>query len=341
MSPQVKSRSIERSEERLRRLKSGEPALVAGPSSGRGPRIRRNSSLLVEFLASKPGVASKSSLLALDNANMAALQRARGETLTDAAAEPGRARRGSRRQKTLTAKRSRLRAENKKRGPEPTPEIVRILLADDHPVVRRGVKAIVEGDPTFQIVGEASSGPETIEKVKALEPLIVILDISMPSLNGLDVTRQLRREAPGVRVLILTMHFAEEVARECLKAGARAYLLKTDAETDLLAAVRAVRDEKPFLTPQIKDMYYTGYMECIPKAPVDANGEVPLTRLSAREREVVKMLCQGMSNKEVASAVGISTRTVESHRTNIMHKLNLDAFSDMVRYAVRHHVIAP
>ena len=349
MSLQAKSRAIEMSEERLRRLRTGEPALVSGADADRKPRIRRNSSLLVEFLKSKPGVASKSALMALDDANSAALEQARAESpvagLLDAMSTGAQVaenmRPEARRHNGLSARRKKLRAEHKRRGPELPPAKVRVLLADDHPVLRRGVKEILAADPGFEVVGEASSGPEAIEKVKALKPMIVILDISMPTKNGLDVTRELRREAPDVRVLIYSMHFAEEVARECLRAGARAYLLKSDEEGDLLAAVRAVRDEKPFLTPQIKDMYYSGYLDCTPKAPADASGEIPLTRLSTREREVVKMLCQGLSNKEVASAVGISTRTVESHRTNIMHKLNLTAFSDMVRYAVRHHVVAP
>jgi DNA-binding NarL/FixJ family response regulator len=320
--------------------------------------------LLVEFLATKTGVgahsASRNELKALAEENDAVVQEARAEAAlglvdeedSEAASEGSSPKSEaatsrkklieSEKHRALSARRKKLRAERKRNGAAAThPERVRILLADDHPVVRRGVRAVLEAEPTFEVVGEASSGPETMEKVRELDPLIVILDISMPTLNGLDVTRQLKKEAPDVRVLILTMHFAEEVARECLRAGARAYLLKTDAETDLVAAVRAVRDEKPFLTPQIRDMYYNGYLECAPAAPPDANGEVPLTRLTSREREVVKMLCEGMSNKEVAGIVGISTRTVESHRTNIMQKLNLVAFSDMVKYAVRHHVVAP
>ncbi|MGB9403105.1 MAG: response regulator transcription factor [Candidatus Acidiferrales bacterium] len=224
----------------------------------------------------------------------------------------------------------------------PSSEPVRILLADDHPVVRRGLRSLLEADPSLRVVGEASDGAETIEQAKKLKPDIVVLDISMPEHNGLDVTRLLRREMPEVRVLILTMHFAEEVARECLRAGARAYVLKSDADTDLLAAVRAVRDERPFFTPQIANMYYNGYMDSAnPKAPLGSDGEIPLDRLTPREKEVAKMLCEGMSNKEVASSVGISTRTVESHRNNIMRKLNLAAFSELVRYAIRHGVVAP
>ena len=157
--------------------------------------------------------------------------------------------------------------------------------------------------------------------------------------NGLDVTRLLRRESPDTKIVILTMHFAEEVARECLRAGARAYVVKSDSNDEVLAAVRAVRDSRAFFTPQIKDLYYTGYMDCVPNAPPGADGEIPIDRLTSREREVVKLLCEGMSNKEVAYSVGISTRTVESHRNNVMRKLNLEAFSQLIRYAIRQGVV--
>ncbi len=215
----------------------------------------------------------------------------------------------------------------------------RVLISDDHAIVRRGVRAMIESDESFTVVGEAATGLETLDQVKQLKPDILVLDISMPEQNGLDVTRKLRRDAPDVKILILTMHFAEEVARECLRAGARAYVVKSDSNEEVIAAVRAVRDERAFFTPQIKDLYYSGYMDCVPNAPAGPDGDLPLARLTPREREVVKMLCEGLSNKEVASAVGISTRTIESHRNNVMRKLNLAAFSDLVRYAVRHGVV--
>ena len=217
---------------------------------------------------------------------------------------------------------------------------VKVLLADDHPVVRRGLSALLAADDGFRVVGEASDGAETLRLVDQLKPEIVVLDISMPELNGLDVTRKLRRDDPDVKVIVLTMHFAEEVARECLRAGARAYVLKSDADEELLEAVRAVRDDRPFFTPRIKDMFYLGARSGLPSAPRDEHGEIPVERLTQREQEIVKMLCEGLSNKEVASQVGISTRTVESHRNNIMHKLQLAAFSDLVRYAVRHNVVS-
>jgi DNA-binding NarL/FixJ family response regulator len=234
--------------------------------------------------------------------------------------------------------RSQSREANLKMFPD-NPPISRVLISDDHAVVRRGVRALVETDPSLVVVGEASTGTETVEQVHKLKPEIVVLDISLPEKNGLDVTRQLRRESPETKIVILTMHFAEEVARECLRAGARAYVVKSDSNDDVLSAVRAARDERAFFTPQIKDLYYTGYMDCVPNAPPGADGEIPIDRLTPREREVVKLLCEGMSNKEVAYSVGISTRTVESHRNNVMRKLNLDAFSQLIRYAVRHGVV--
>jgi DNA-binding NarL/FixJ family response regulator len=150
------------------------------------------------------------------------------------------------------------------------------------------------------------------------------------------------RSGRSIKISLLRslMHFAEEVARECLCAGARAYVLKSDADEDLLEAVRAVRDDRPFFTPRIRDIFYlSSVTPCNPSAPRGTDGEIPLERLTQREQEIVKMLCAGMSNKEVASQLGISTRTVESHRNNIMHKLQLSAFSDLVRYAVRHKMV--
>jgi len=234
--------------------------------------------------------------------------------------------------------RSRSRDANLKMFPD-TPPISRVLISDDHAVVRRGVRALVETDPSLVVVGEAATGTETIDQVQKLKPDIVVLDISLPEKNGLDVTRLLRRESPETKIVILTMHFAEEVARECLRAGARAYVVKSDSNDDVLAAVRAVRDQRAVFTPQIKDLYYTGYMDCVPNAPAGADGEIPIDRLTTREREVLKLLCEGMSNKEVAYSVGISTRTVESHRNNVMRKLNLEAFSQLIRYAIRHGVV--
>lgn len=218
---------------------------------------------------------------------------------------------------------------------------VKVLVADDHAVARRGLRALLETDPSFRVVGEASNGKEALRLVEKLKPGIAILDISMPEQNGLDVTRKLRREAPDVKVVILTMHFSEDVARECLRAGARAYVLKSDADEQLLEAVRAVRDDRPFLTPRITEMFnaYKGTQQCNPDAPRRLDGEIPLERLTTLEREILTLLCDGMSNIEVASQIAISTRAVELHRSQIMEKLQTTAFSDLVRYAVRHGIV--
>jgi DNA-binding NarL/FixJ family response regulator len=218
---------------------------------------------------------------------------------------------------------------------------VKVLLADDHPVARRGLRTLLGSDSAFRIVGEASDGNEALRLAEELKPGIAVMDISMPGQNGLDVTRKLRREAPDVKVIILTMHFSEDVARECLRAGARAYVSKSDADEDLLKALRAVRDDRPFLMTRITEMFsfYKGRQQCNPDAPRGPDGEIPLERLTMIEREILTLLCKGMTNAEVASKLASSTRTVELHRSNIMGKLQMTAFSDLVRYGIRHGMV--
>jgi DNA-binding NarL/FixJ family response regulator len=220
-------------------------------------------------------------------------------------------------------------------------ERVKVLLADDHPVARRGLRMLLATDPTFSIVGEASDGKEALRLVEELNPAIAVVDISMPLQNGLDVTRKLRREAPDVKVIILTMHFSEDVARECLRAGARAYVSKCDSDEELLEALRAVRDDRPFLTSRVTEIFntYKGTQQCNPDAPRGPDGEIPLERLTMIEREILALLCEGMTNMEVASQIGSSTRAVELRRRLIMEKLQITAFSDLVRYGIRHAVV--
>jgi DNA-binding NarL/FixJ family response regulator len=228
---------------------------------------------------------------------------------------------------------------SKKRAVRQAP--VGVLIADDHPVTRRGIREILKTDPTFRVVGEADDGKETLRLVKILRPELAVLDISMPKPNGIDLTRQLRRETTEVKVVILSIHFSKEVARECLRAGARAYVLKSDPDEQVLAALRAVRDDQPFLTPRIAELFETNkpLEDCDADAPRGLDGEIPPERLTQREQQILKMLCEGRSSSEVASEIGISTRTIESQRGEIKEKLRLTTFSSLVRYAIRHGIV--
>ncbi len=212
--------------------------------------------------------------------------------------------------------------------------MIRVIVADDHDVVRRGICATLEAVPEVKIVGEASNGREVVRMAAERRPDIVIMDINMPELNGLDATRMIQKELPQVRVLVLSMHESEQLLRQVLEAGARGYVLKSDAGQELVRAIRALESGQVYFTPKVSEMLMTGYLG----GSKDSGENV--TPLSAREREVVQLLVEGRSNKEVATALGISVKTVETHRARIMEKLNLKAFSDMVRYAVRNNIIS-
>jgi DNA-binding NarL/FixJ family response regulator len=211
---------------------------------------------------------------------------------------------------------------------------VRIVIADDHEVFRHGLRAILESQPGWQVVGEAGDGRKAVELAREGKPDIVVLDISMPELNGLDATREILREAPGCEVLILTLHDSEQLAKEVLAAGARGYVLKSDAATDLVAAVNALGRHVPFFTSKVASMVLAGFLN-------SASGENRARspgELTARERQVLQLLAEGKSNKEVANALGISVKTVETHRANIMHKLGLHSMTELVRYAMRNKI---
>ena len=219
-----------------------------------------------------------------------------------------------------------------------TTTTTRILLADDHEVVRHGLRVLLEAQPGFEVVGEAGNGREAVEQVRKVKPDVVVLDVTMPELNGLEATRQILQAAPQTEVLILTMHESEQVAREVLAAGARGYLLKSDAARDLVSAVDALRQHRPFFTSRVSQMVLEGYLH----GPT--LGETPAPKrdlLTPREREIVQLLAEGRSNKEVATALGISPKTIETHRANIMRKLNLHSVSDLVRFAVRNRMVEP
>jgi len=210
------------------------------------------------------------------------------------------------------------------------------LVADDHEVVRRGIRSLLEAEAGWEVCGEAVTGREAIEKATQLIPDVTILDIGMPELNGLDATRHIRKAVPETEVLILTMHESEQVVREVLDAGARGYVLKSDAGRDLVTAVDAVRKHKPFFTSRVAEMVLSGYLT----GSTDPPPRRP-SRLTGREREIVQLLAEGKSNKEVATALGISVKTAETHRTNILRKLDLHSISEVVRYAIRNKIIEP
>ena len=211
---------------------------------------------------------------------------------------------------------------------------LRILIADDHEMVRQGLRRVIEEQKGWSVCGEANTGRQAVAKAKQLRPEIVITDFSMPDLNGLEATRQIRAALPQTEILILTMHDSEQLVREVLAAGARGYILKTDAGHALVAAVNALAQHKPYFTPKVSELVLEGFLN--PRKPLadESSG-----RLTPREREIVQLLGEGKSNKEVASILGISVKTAETHRTNIMRKLELHSMSELVRYAIREKIV--
>lgn len=214
---------------------------------------------------------------------------------------------------------------------------LRILVADDHEVVRRGLCTLLQAREGWEICGEAADGRETIEKVKQLKPDVVILDVGMPNLNGLAATRQLIQQDPNLKIIVLTITDVDEVIREALDAGARGFVLKSDAARDLVSAVEALQRNRMFFTPRVNDMVLAGFLD---KGHSPAKGEVPkVPTLTPRETEVIQLLAEGKSSKEVASLLNLSTKTAETHRSNIMRKLGLHSIRDLVVYAIQNNII--
>ena len=214
---------------------------------------------------------------------------------------------------------------------------LKILVADDHEIVRHGLCALLRGQPDWEICGEASDGREAVEKALALSPDVMVLDIGMPNLNGLEATRQILKANPHARILILTLHDSDQLVQEVLDAGARGFLLKSDAARDLVAAVEAVRRDKIYFTPKVSSMVLNGYLR---RTDTKAHAETPTrSRLTPRELEIVQLLAERKSSKEVAVVLGLSVKTAETHRSNIMRKLDLHSVSDLVLYAVRNNII--
>jgi DNA-binding NarL/FixJ family response regulator len=215
-------------------------------------------------------------------------------------------------------------------------KLYRILIADDHWVVRRGLRDVLAGQPGIEVCAEASTGTETINSARRAKPNLVILDLTMPEMNGLQAARIIREESPETDIMILSMHFSEELAREVLRTGAMAYVLKSDADRELLAAVDHVRNHQPFFTGQLTASMMQRFMEGA--NPAGAFGAAGVS-LSPRELEILQLLAEGKSNKQAAVALNISTRTVESHRHRIMRKMEFESFSDLVRFAVRNNLV--
>jgi DNA-binding NarL/FixJ family response regulator len=215
---------------------------------------------------------------------------------------------------------------------------VRILIADDHDVVRRGLRTLLESQAEWVVVGEVTNGREAVQKAEQEKPDVIVMDLSMPELNGLEATRQILKAMPQTEVLILTVHESEQIVREVLQAGARGYVLKSDAGRDLVAAVQALSEHQAFFTSKVAEMVLAGYLRRDAPAPEEAE---PILPLSMREREIIQLLAEGKSNKDVAKALYLSVKTVETHRANIMRKLRLHSIGDLIRYAIHHHIVEP
>lgn len=213
---------------------------------------------------------------------------------------------------------------------------LRILVADDHEIVRRGLVALLKTRAGWEVCGEAHDGREAVEKAKELKPDIVILDIGMPNLNGLEAARQMLHHNPRTKVLILTITDADELVRAVLDAGALGFVLKSDATRDLISAVEALQSNKTFFTSRVSEMVLGGYLG---RGVSAADHSESLPALTPREREVVQLLAEGKSSKEVATHLDLSVKTAETHRSNIMRKLNLHSVSELVLYAVKNNMV--
>jgi len=214
--------------------------------------------------------------------------------------------------------------------------VTRVLIADDHGIVRKGLRLQLEQYPDLEVVGEAADGREAVRMAGELQPDIVIMDIGMPNLNGVEATAQITKRTPSPGVIILSMHSDEEYLMRALAAGAKGYLLKDTADVDLLRAVEAVRQGKSFFSPTVAKMLLEEYVQQMTQRGVKDSYDL----LSAREKEIFQLLAEGKSNKDVATILNLSTYTVETHRTNIMRKLDLHSSVDLVLYAVRKKIIS-
>jgi DNA-binding NarL/FixJ family response regulator len=215
---------------------------------------------------------------------------------------------------------------------------LRILIADDHDVVREGTRAVIERQPGWEVCGVAATGLEAVEQAFALKPDIVVMDMTMPELNGLDAAVQIKRRLPQTEILIFSAHQTDEMIREVFEAGAKSFIFKSEAHHFLVEAIQSLSQHRPFVTNKVSEVLFAEFFNRSEDKPHAAQTS---KRLTAREREIVQLLARGKSNKEVADALGISVRTAETHRASILHKLSLDSVASLVRYAIRNQIIEP
>jgi DNA-binding NarL/FixJ family response regulator len=217
---------------------------------------------------------------------------------------------------------------------------LQIFVADDHEVVRKGLCALLENGTGWSVCGEAANGREAVEGVLALRPHVVVMDLAMPQLNGLEATRQILKHAPRTAVLVLSATESEEMVREVLRAGARGFVLKSDSGQDLVVAVDGLRRGRPFFSARVADFVVRGYLEGRgseePKSSVSAS-----KTLTSREREVLQLLAEGKTNKEVAAGLSIQVKTAEAHRANLMRKVGVRSLGELIRYAIRNGIVEP
>ena len=216
--------------------------------------------------------------------------------------------------------------------------MIRILLADDHALMRRGISDLLMADPEFEIVGEASDGREAVRLAEKFRPDVMIMDLAMPELNGLDAIRHIHKDAPEIELLVFSMHDSEELIREVFAAGARGYVLKSDVALYLVEAVKSLARHKPFFTPRISEAILHSLVSTATPGHVEPARPGPL---SAREREILQLLAENKSNKDIAKALGISVRTVETHRRSVMQKLDANSIVELVHYAIRNGIVQP
>jgi len=209
-----------------------------------------------------------------------------------------------------------------------------VLVADDHDIVRRGVRDLLEKQPGWKVIAEATNGKEAVEKARQLKPDVSILDISMPSLDGLEAARQIVASGSSTKVLILTMHHSDPLIQQMLTAGVRGYVLKSDAAHDLVQAVEALQRNKTFFASKVPQVFLDGKQR-----PAKTNAPGQALRLTPRQREIVQLLAEGKNSREIASRLGTTFKTIETHRANIMRRLECHSVTELVRYAIRNDII--